>query len=301
MLREPNGEESAVSSSVALLSLRLTVDYAGKPAVLRQAVLRMEPGEILGLVGQSGSGKSNLALAVLKLLRHKGGLARGEIHFQGRDLMRLTEGEMRQIRGREIGLVLQSPLSSLNPALKVGTQLSEAWRAHAERSRDGCERRLPGLLKSVSLPAEESFLRRYPRQLSVGQAQRVLIAMAILHRPALLIADEPTSALDVITQSEILQLFGRLNRELAMGILYISHDLLSIASLCHRIAILHEGEIVECGKTEQIFCSPAHPYTRSLIDALPKNPFEFSPWAATYRPSEEVGHRVCMTTADRRV
>ena len=130
------------------------------------------------------------------------------------------------------------------------------------------------LLASVSLPAEESFLRRYPRQLSVGQAQRLLIAMAILHRPALLIADEPTSALDVITQSEILRLFARLNRVLRMGILYISHDLLSIASLCCRIEILHEGEIVECGETEQIFRSPAHPYTRRLIAALPRNPFD---------------------------
>src|SRR2546426_9395029 len=269
MLREPNGEESAVSSSVALLSLRLTVDYAGKPAVLRQAVLRMEPGEILGLGGQRGIGKSTLGLAVLKLMKHKGGLARGEIHFQGRDLMRLTEGEMRQIRGREIGLVLQSPLSSLNPALKVGTQLSEAWRAHAERSRDGCERRLPGLLKSVSLPAEKSFLRRYPTQLSVGQAQRLLIAMAILHRPPLVIADEPTSALDAVTQTEILKLFTRLNSGLNMAVLYISHDLLSVSSLCHKVAILHEGEIVEFGSTVQIFCDLAHPYMRLLIDAIP--------------------------------
>jgi ABC-type dipeptide/oligopeptide/nickel transport system ATPase component len=131
------------------------------------------------------------------------------------------------------------------------------------------------VLKSVSLPAEESFLRRYPRQLSVGLAQRVLLAMSILHRPALLIADEPTSALDAITASEILQLFGQLNLELGMTILYVSHDLLSIASLCHRVAIMHEGEIVECGKTEQIFCAPAHPYTRRLIAALPRSPFSF--------------------------
>jgi ABC-type dipeptide/oligopeptide/nickel transport system ATPase component len=128
------------------------------------------------------------------------------------------------------------------------------------------------LLKSVSLPAEESFLRRYPQQLSVGQAQRLLIALAILHRPPLLIADEPTSALDIITQSEILQLFARLNRELNMGLLYISHDLLSIASLCHRVAILHEGEIVECGVTERVFQRPEHPYTRRLINALPRHP-----------------------------
>jgi len=196
----------------------------------------------------------------------------GEVRFQGRNLMRLREREMREIRGREIGLVLQSPVASLNPALKIGTQLSEAWKAHT-RSDANRTSRLLGLLESVSLPAEESFLRHYPRQLSVGQAQRVLIAMAIIHRPALLVADEPTSALDVITQSEILELFARLNRELGMAILYISHDLLSIASLCHRIAILNEGEIVECASAQEIFDRPRHPYTRRLIRALPKNPF----------------------------
>ena len=130
------------------------------------------------------------------------------------------------------------------------------------------------LLAKMSLPAEEGFLRRYPRQLSVGQAQRVLIAMAVLHRPALLIADEPTSALDVITQSEILQLFGELNQALNMSILLISHDLLSAASLCHRIAILHEGKIVECGPTEQIFLHPRHPYARRLIESMPTYPAE---------------------------
>lgn len=256
-----------------LLSLRLSVDYPAKPGALRNAALQMERGEILGLVGESGSGKSTLALAILKLLRHKGGVARGEILFQGRDLIPLGESEMQRMRGREIALVLQSPLSSLNPALKIATQLSEAWRAHAAPGRNGFKSSLPELLESVSLPAKEHFLRRYPRQLSVGQAQRVLIAMAILHRPQLLIADEPTSALDTITQSEILQLFARLNRELDMGILYISHDLPAIASFCHRIAILHEGEVVECGATAQIFLSPVHPYTRRLIEALPKNPY----------------------------
>jgi ABC-type dipeptide/oligopeptide/nickel transport system ATPase component len=248
------------------------VDYAGKADVLRRVTLQIEPGEVLGLVGQSGSGKSTLVLAILQLLGLKGGVARGEVGFPGRNLMRLGERQMRAVRGREIGLVLQSPLSALNPALRIGTQLSEAWRAHARRSGDGYQTRLRRLLESASLPADESFLRRYPTQLSVGQAQRVLITMAILHRPALLLADEPTSALDVITQSEILQLFARLNRELHMSILYISHDLLSIASLCHRIAILHEGEIVECGTTGQIFHNPMHPYTRRLISALPRNP-----------------------------
>ncbi len=260
-----------MSAPEPLLAVRLTVDYPGKAGVLRDLRLEMQPGEILGLVGQSGSGKSTLALAVLRLLSLKGASAAGEILFRGRNLAALPEREMRRIRGREIGLVLQSPLASLNPALRIGTQLAEAWRVHAAGNGGRCLSLLLDQLQSVSLPPEEAFLRRYPAQLSVGQAQRVLIVMAILHRPSLLIADEPTSALDLITQSEIIELFAGLNRERKMGILYISHDLLSVASLCHRIAILHEGEIVEAGATLQIFQSPQHPYTQSLIRALPRD------------------------------
>jgi ABC-type glutathione transport system ATPase component len=258
-----------MSGAGTLLSLRLSVDYRNKAGVLRDVALEIRRGEVLGLVGQSGSGKSTLALGILRLLGMKGGLARGQIHFEGRDLMALTEREMRELRGRRMGLVLQSPISSLNPSLKIGTQMREAWRAHVNGPGDDARRAILSALASVSLPEGETLLRRSPSQLSVGQAQRVLIAMAILHRPALLIADEPTSALDTITQSEILQLFAALNRELGMAILYISHDLLSLVALCHRIAILHEGQIVECGETEQIFGRPRHPYTRQLVAALP--------------------------------
>lgn len=251
-----------------LLSLNLSAGYPGRP-VFRDLTLNIGCGEILGLVGQSGSGKSTLALSVLRLLDLKGGRAAGEIRFQGRDLMRLPEREMRQVRGRGIGLVPQSPIASLNPSLRIGAQLREAWTVHAGAG----EPPLFELLSSVSLPADDDFLRRYPRQLSVGLAQRVLIAMAILHRPALLIADEPTSALDSITQSEILQLFARLNQVLGMAVLYVSHDLLAVASLCHRVAILHGGAIVEMDSTENVFRSPSHPYTHRLIQALPKNPY----------------------------
>jgi ABC-type glutathione transport system ATPase component len=251
------------------LSLCLNVDYTTKPGVLRNASLEMREGEVMGLIGHSGSGKSTIALSILRLLALKGGKASGAAWFRGRDLMRASEREMRAIRGREVGLVLQSPLSSLNPALRIGTQLGEAWWAHANGAGGQCRQALREALRSVSLPAEDEFLKRYPSQLSVGQAQRVLIAMAILHRPPLLIADEPTSALDPITQSEILALFAQLNRERNMAILYISHDLLSVASICDRIAILHEGEIVECASPEEVFHSPLHPYTRRLVEALP--------------------------------
>jgi len=251
------------------LSLCLTAGYRHRPPVLRSAFLQMRQGEVLGLIGQSGSGKSTLALAILRLLALKGGQAEGTIYLEGQDLMKLKERELRSLRGKHIGLVLQSPLSSLNPALSIGTQLREAWKAHAEGPADECRACVAAALTNVSLPADDEFLRRRPSQLSVGQAQRVLIAMAVMHRPALLIADEPTSALDVITQAEILGLFARLNRELGTAILYISHDLLSVASICHRIAILHAGDIVECGATEQVLNSPQHPYTQKLIAALP--------------------------------
>ena len=255
-----------------LLSLRLNVSYPGKTGVLRDLRLEIERGEILGLVGQSGCGKSTLALAILRLLYLKKAKAEGSIQFNGRDLTSLSEREMRRLRGKEIGLVLQSPMSSLNPALKIGTQLAEAWRVHRQGTRNECRSELLKSLANVSLPEEASFLDRYPSQLSVGQAQRVLIAMAILHRPPLLIADEPTSALDLITQSEILDLFSTLSRKLSMSILYISHDLLSVATISHRVAVMEQGEIVECRGTQEIFTAPTHPYTRKLIESLPVKP-----------------------------
>ncbi len=262
-----------MTQAAPLLSLRLSVDYRNKTGVLRDVFMELWRGEILGLVGQSGSGKSTLSLAILRLLHLKGGTARGSILFKGEDLIAKTETEMRSLRGREMSIVLQSALSSLNPVLRIGSQLREAWRAHADGTREECAAAIRTALANVSLPNDSDFLRRRPSQLSVGQAQRVIIAMAILHRPSLLIADEATSALDTITQSEILRLFARLNRELGMGLLYISHDLLSVAALCHRIAILNDGEIVEVGPPSQIFGAPRHPYTQKLVAALPRGPF----------------------------
>ena len=271
-----------------LLSLRLSVDYRTKSGVLRDIFLEIRRGEIVGLVGQSGSGKSTLALAILRLLHLKGAKVRGEVIFQGDNLLQKTESHLRSIRGREMSIVLQSPLTSLNPALRIGAQLREAWHAHSTGTAQESLEVVRNALKSVSLPDDDDFLDRRPSQLSVGQGQRVIIAMAILHRPALLIADEATSALDTITQSEVLSLFRKLNRELNMAVLYISHDLLSVAALCHRIAILNDGEIVECDTPDVIFDSPRHPYTRSLIAALPSRPDHRPPDRSTQFSSELV-------------
>ncbi len=256
-----------------LLDVNLSAGYPGRPGVLREVRFTIDPGEVVGLVGESGSGKSTVALAIMRLLEFKGGAARGWVRLQGSDLMAASEPQMRAIRGKRIGLVLQSPLSSLNPAMHIGDQLFEAWHAH----RQGYPNRysvpdMLDLLELVSLPEAAPLLKRYPRQLSLGQAQRVLIAMAILHRPALLIADEPTSALDAITQSEILNLFSRLSRQLRMGILYISHDLPSVASVCSRVAILRRGEVVEFDAARRIFAAPQHPYTAALVRAIPRIP-----------------------------
>ena len=260
------------SQSDVLLTAQISVQYGNRPPVLRDILLEIRRGEVLGLVGQSGSGKSTLAMAILGLLDRKSVRAEGAIRFEDCDLLTLRERELRGLRGRKIALVLQSPLSSLNPALKIRTQLREAWRAHARGSNVDCENAIRSALQSVSLPASDEFLRKHPAQMSVGQAQRVLIAMAVMHRPALLIADEATSALDVITQSEILSLFRELNRNFGMAILYISHDLASVAGICDRIAILHEGQIVETGTTDQVLTCPTHEYTQRLMAAMPKMP-----------------------------
>jgi ABC-type dipeptide/oligopeptide/nickel transport system ATPase component len=259
-----------VSIAQPLLALSVSVDYRNKPNTLQNISLEIGRAEILGLAGLSGSGKSTLALSILGLVHLKGGRVRGQIHFQGQDLTAYSQTQMRHVRGREISIVLQSPMTSLNPVLRIGTQLREAWRAHAQGSRQDCEAAFCAALHHVGLPHDQEFLKRRPSQLSVGQAQRVTIAMAIMHRPSLLIADEATSALDTISHAEILRLFARLNREMHMAILYISHDLLSISALCHRIAILLDGQIVECGSTNQIFHTPQHKYTQLLVSALPR-------------------------------
>jgi ABC-type dipeptide/oligopeptide/nickel transport system ATPase component len=256
--------------SEPLLHTRISVDYPNRPRVLDGVELEVREGEIAGLVGESGSGKSTFALSVLGLLGRKNARVRGHIFYRGQDLLAYGESQMRRIRGRKIGVVLQSASSSLNPRLRLGTHLREAWLAHGSKSWQQAKPYVIELLEELELPASGEFLRRFPGQVSVGQAQRILIAMAVMHRPALLIADEPTSALDMVTRAEVLRLFARLNRQWNMAILYISHDLLSVSSLCQRVSILKEGQIVESASCHRIFQQPAHAYTRALIGSLPR-------------------------------
>jgi ABC-type dipeptide/oligopeptide/nickel transport system ATPase component len=253
-----------IPSTDPFLSISLTVSYSGKHPVLRDLFLQMRRGEILGLAGGSGSGKSTLALALMKLL-DPSCMIQGHVYFNGQDILAMNARELRRIRGRTLALVLQSPAAALNPMLRIGTQLREAWIAH-EKGNDGsaaiCE-----ALQSVSLPSDDSFLRRYPSEISTGQGQRLLIAMALIHHPAIIIADEPTSALDPITQVEILQLLKHCNRSFGSSILLISHNLAALESMCDRIAVLHDGRIVDCAPALEIMHGANHPFTQRLTDS----------------------------------
>jgi ABC-type glutathione transport system ATPase component len=249
------------------LEFRISARY-GPTEVLHDVAASIAPGEIVALVGLSGSGKSTLALSLLRLLHYRGGDVTGSIRLGTRELSGLSEREMRGVRGRLIGYVPQSPAAALNERLRVRTLLEETWRAHsAERAPEGF---YAELLQSVHLPGGREFLDQRAGELSTGQGQRLLIALAIMHRPPVLLADEPTSALDAITQAAVLRLFEDLNRSHGTAMLFISHDLLSVASIGHRVEILHEGRIVESGAPEAIFREPKHPFTRELVKAIPR-------------------------------
>lgn len=250
-----------------LLSAHLNVDYAGKAGVLRDLQFDLFPGEILGFAGQSGSGKSTLALSILRLLSPRSATIQGHIRFRGQDLLALPAKDMRLIRGKEISLALQAASSALNPHLRIEVQLKETWKAHSKEPWEKGRQRALEMLAAMDLGCDAAFLRRYPREVSIGQAQRIVLAMALLHQPALLIADEPTSALDLRAQLELLHLLQRLNRDAGTAILFISHDLGTVKYLCHRICVLNEGRIVERGTPEAVLSRPNSSFTKSLVAA----------------------------------
>jgi ABC-type glutathione transport system ATPase component len=254
--------------SAPLMQVRLRADYGGR-CVLKDVRFDLCAGEALGMVGTSGAGKTTLVMALLGLLPWRGGKASGEVLIDGINLLTMPAREARRIRGKRIALVPQSPMTALNAAVSLRSHFDEAWRAHESTGRKALDARLHQLMHDVQLPTnDDSFLRRKPGQISVGQAQRVLIAMALLHRPSILVADEPTSALDLVTQAEIIGLLRQLNRRNGTALLYISHDLVSVLQLCDRLAVLDCGAIAECSQVAQIE-QARHPATLSLLHALP--------------------------------
>lgn len=231
--------------------------------------LTIAPGEVLGLVGESGSGKSVTALAILRLLDASARVS-GWIHFEGRDLLSLPVEEMRRLRGRGIAMIFQEPMTALNPVMPVGEQIAEALRTHhPEHNRREVRDAVIEAMHAVALPEPERRLRDYPHQFSGGQRQRILIAMAIINRPRLLIADEPTTALDVTVQAQILELLADLRRRYSLAMLFISHDLAVVSQVADRVAVMRHGLLLEEGPSAAIFRSPQHPYTQSLLGAIP--------------------------------
>ncbi len=253
-----------------LLDVNLSAGYRDR-TVLHDLRLSVQTGERLGLVGTSGAGKSTLLLALLGLLPWKQGWARGEVRIGGVNLLTLPEREARRLRGRVLALVPQSPTSALNSALSLQVHFREAWRAHEAPDSVQLARRMEALLQRVHLPTDTAFLQRKPGELSVGQAQRCVLALALLHRPALLIADEPTSALDPATQVDVLSLMREVNAEDGTALLFVSHDLLSVFRLCERVALLCEGRVAESLAIEQLAMAE-HPALRRLLGTLPVPP-----------------------------
>ena len=242
----------------------------GRVRAVDDVSLDIESGDVLGIVGESGCGKSVLSLSILQLLPKPPAIfAGGKIIFEGRDLLQATAEEVRKIRGNRISMIFQEPMSALNPVFTIGNQLSEVFRVHWSLGGSEALAKSVEMLERVGVPAPQRRVKEYPYQLSGGMRQRVMIAMALACRPALLIADEPTTALDVTIQAQILDLMGQLREELDTAIVIISHDLGVVAETAGRVAVMYTGQIMESADTLSLFATPLHPYTRGLMKAIP--------------------------------
>ena len=240
---------------------------------VKKISLSIPKGKTVGLVGESGSGKSVTSLATMRLIPSPpGNIAGGEILFNGNNLLDLSEVEMRKVRGKKISMIFQEPMTSLNPVFTVGDQVAETLMLHENLNKEDALKRTAELFSQVGIPDPANRIKSYPHQMSGGQRQRVMIAMAIACSPDILIADEPTTALDVTIQKQILELMADIQKEFGMSILFITHDLGVIADIADEVVVMYKGDIVEKGKTEQIFTNPQHPYTQTLIAASPQLP-----------------------------
>ncbi len=226
--------------------------------------------EVLAIVGESGSGKSVTSLSVMGLLQPPGRVIEGEVLYRGRDLLKLSKNEMRQIRGDQISMIFQEPMTSLNPVFTIENQLTESIRTHMKLDKKAARARAVDMLRLVGIPSPEKRIRDYPHQMSGGMRQRVMTAMALSCHPQLLIADEPTTALDVTIQAQILDLIKRLRKELGTAVILITHDLGVVAGMCDRIAVMYAGLIVESAPAGRLFADPRHPYTLGLLRSIPR-------------------------------
>ncbi|WP_144554992.1 ABC transporter ATP-binding protein [Bacillus sp. X1(2014)] len=231
----------------------------------------LRKGETLGIVGESGCGKSMTSLSILRLIPSPPGkIAGGQVLYKGKDLVTLSEDEMRKIRGNEISMIFQEPMTSLNPVIPVGEQIAEALRLHQSMRKKEAWNKAVEMLKLVGIPSPEKRAKQEPFQLSGGMRQRVMIAMALACTPEVLIADEPTTALDVTIQAQILELIKNLQKKIGMGVIMITHDLGVVSETCDKVAVMYAGNIIEHAPTEKIFTNPRHPYTQGLLNSLPK-------------------------------
>ncbi|MGP4105952.1 ABC transporter ATP-binding protein [Virgibacillus sp. L01] len=232
--------------------------------------LTVYKGETLGIVGESGCGKSMTSLSILKLIPEPGEIVEGSITLNGENLIKKTEKEMREVRGNHISMIFQEPMTSLNPVISIGEQIAETIRQHQGLGKKEANKRAIEMLELVGIPSPERRAKQEPFQLSGGMRQRVMIAMSMACNPEVLIADEPTTALDVTVQSQILKLMKNLQEKLNMGIIFITHDLGVVAETCDNVAVMYAGEIIEQSTTEELFKDPKHPYTKGLLNSLPK-------------------------------
>ena len=243
---------------------------AGEVKALNGVSFAMNQGDVLGIVGESGSGKSVTAYSVMGLTAYPGKLVGGTVWFNGHEIEKMKEKDFRKIRGNEVSIIFQDPMTSLNPVYTIGNQIVEVIRLHTKKSKQEAWARAEELLELVGINEPEKRLKQYPHELSGGMRQRVMIAIALACEPKLLIADEPTTALDVTIQAQILELMNDLRHKLGMSIIMITHDLGVVAQMCEKIAVMYAGHIVEYGTTDEIFYNPQHEYTKGLINSIPK-------------------------------